>query len=207
MTIKLEVNEERTQRDLSEEEWSFPIWRWAAFSLFDTLILVSPLTRELIYPGGSDSRSYLGKSFGNLMLDDTQRFIFIIIILTLLLPAFALIVESLLFSKGYLLLSMICSCLIFVSATVLFVYSLSIVPDFWSITIYSYMLYLLFNIVSYLRKINRNIITSTNTLLSSYQMKYKQSLLTMKLTNLLNTYPMAYFRNEFHFFSPIKQSN
>ena len=40
MTIKLEVNEERTQRDLSEEEWSFPIWRWAAFSLFDTLILV-----------------------------------------------------------------------------------------------------------------------------------------------------------------------
>ena len=23
MTIKLEVNEERTQRDLSEEEWSF----------------------------------------------------------------------------------------------------------------------------------------------------------------------------------------
>ena len=80
MTIKLEVNEERTQRDLSEEEWSFPIWRWAAFSLFDTLILVSPLTRELIYPGGSDSRSYLGKSLGNLMLDDTQRFIFIIII-------------------------------------------------------------------------------------------------------------------------------
>ena len=31
MTIKLEVTEERTQRDLSEEEWSFPIWRWAAF--------------------------------------------------------------------------------------------------------------------------------------------------------------------------------
>lgn len=98
MTIKLEVTEERTQRDLSEEEWSFPIWRWAAFSLFDTLILVSPLTRELIYPRGSDSRFYLGKSLGNLMLDDTQRFIFIIIILTLLLPAFALIVESLLFS-------------------------------------------------------------------------------------------------------------
>ena len=155
MTIKLEVNEERTQRDLSEEEWSFPIWRWAAFSLFDTLILVSPLTRELIYPGGSDSRFYLGKSLGNLMLDDTQRFIFIIIILTLLLPAFALIVESLLFSKRYLLLSMICSCLIFVSATVLFVSSLSLIPDFWSITIYSYMIYLLFNIMSYLRKINR----------------------------------------------------
>ena len=200
MTIKLEVTEERTQRDLSEEEWSFPIWRWVAFSLFDTLILVSPLTRELIYPGRSDSRFYLGKSLGNLMLDDTQRFIFIIIILTLLLPAFALIVEILLFSKGYLLLSMIYSCLIFVSATVLFVYSLSIVPDFWSITIYSYMLYLLFNIVSYLRKINRNIITSTNTLLSSYQMKHKQSLLTMKLTSLLNTYPIAYFRNEFYFF-------
>lgn len=98
MTIKLELTEERTQRELSEEEWAFPIWRWAAFSLFDTLILVSPLTRELIYPGGSDSRFYLGKSLGNLMLDDTQRFIFIIIILTLLLPAFALIIESLLFS-------------------------------------------------------------------------------------------------------------
>lgn len=152
---KSEVTEERTQRELSEEEWSFPIWRWAAFSLFDTLILVSPLTRELISPGESDSRFYLGKSLGNLILDDTQRFIFIIIILTLLLPAFALIVESLLFSKGCPLLSMICSCLIFVIATVLFVYSLSIVPDFWSITIYSYMLYPLFNVVSYLRKINR----------------------------------------------------
>ena len=80
MTIKLELTEERTQRELSEEEWAFPIWRWAAFSLFDTLILVSPLTREFIYPGGSDSRFYLGKSLGNLMLDDTQRFIFIIII-------------------------------------------------------------------------------------------------------------------------------
>ena len=68
MTIKLELTEERTQRELSEEEWAFPIWRWAAFSLFDTLILVSPLTRELIYPGGSDSRFYLGKSLGNLML-------------------------------------------------------------------------------------------------------------------------------------------
>ena len=78
MTIKLEVTEERTQRELSEEEWSFPIWRWGAFSLFDTLILVSPLTRGLIYPGGSDSRFYLGKSLGNLMLDDTQRFISII---------------------------------------------------------------------------------------------------------------------------------
>ena len=119
MTIKLELTKERTQRELSEEEWAFPIWRWAAFSLFDTLILV------------------------------------IIIILTLLLPAFALIVESLLFSKGYPLLSIICSCLIFVSATVLFVYSLSIVPDFWSFTIYSYMLYLLFNIGNSLRKINR----------------------------------------------------
>ncbi len=86
------------------------------------------------------------------MLDDTQRFIFIIIILTLLLPAFALIIESLLFSKGYPLLSIICSYLIFVSATVLFVYSLSIVPDFWSFTIYSYMLYLLFNIGNSLRK-------------------------------------------------------
>jgi len=148
MTIKLELTEERTQRELSEEEWAFPIWRWAAFSLFDTLILVSPLTREFIYPGGSDSRFYLGKSLGNLMLDDTQRFIFIIIILTLLLPAFALIIESLLFS-------IICSCLIFVSATVLFVYSLSIVPDFWSFTIYCYMLYLLFNIGNSLRKINR----------------------------------------------------
>ena len=92
MTIKLELTKKRTQRELSEEEWAFPIWRWAAFSLFDTLILVSPLTRELIYPGGSDSRFYLGKSLGNLMLDDTQRFIFIIIILTLLLTAFALIV-------------------------------------------------------------------------------------------------------------------
>ena len=51
MAIKLEVTEVRTQNELSEEEWSFPIWRWAAFSLFDTLILVSPLTRELIYPG------------------------------------------------------------------------------------------------------------------------------------------------------------
>ena len=51
MTIKFELTEERTQRELSEEEWAFPIWRWAAFSLFDTLILVSPLTRELIYPG------------------------------------------------------------------------------------------------------------------------------------------------------------
>lgn len=155
MTIKLELTEERTQRELSEEEWAFPIWRWAAFSLFDTLILVSPLTREFIYPGGSDSRFYLGKSLGNLMLDDTQRFIFIIIILTLLLPAFAFIIESLLFSKGYPLLSIICSCLIFVSATVLFVYSLSIVPDFWSFTIYCYMLYLLFNIGNSLRKINR----------------------------------------------------
>ena len=124
MTIKLELTEERTQRELSEEEWAFPIWRWAAFSLFDTLILVSPLTREFIYPGGSDSRFYLGKSLGNLMLDDTQRFIFIIIILTLLLA-------------------------------VLFVYSLSIVPDFWSFTIYCYMLYLLFNIGNSLRKINR----------------------------------------------------
>ena len=76
MTIKLELTEERTQRELSEEEWAFPIWRWAAFSLFDTLILVSPLTREFIYPGGSDSRFYLGKSLGNLMLDDTQRFIY-----------------------------------------------------------------------------------------------------------------------------------
>ena len=47
MTIKLELTEERTQRELSEEEWAFPIWRWAAFSLFDTLILVSPLTREV----------------------------------------------------------------------------------------------------------------------------------------------------------------
>ena len=112
MAIKLELTKERTQRELSEEEWAFPIWRWAAFSLFDTLILVSPLTRELIYPGGSDSRFYLGKSLGNLMLDDTQRFILIIIILTLLLPAFALIIESLLFSKGHPLLSMICSCLI-----------------------------------------------------------------------------------------------
>jgi len=97
MAIKLKLTKESTQRELSEEEWAFPIWRWAAFSLFDTLILVSPLTRELIYPGGSDSRFYLGKSLGNLMLDDTQRFIFIII-LTLLLPAFALIIESLLFS-------------------------------------------------------------------------------------------------------------
>ena len=132
MTIKLELTEERTQRELSEEEWAFPIWRWAAFSLFDTLILVSPLTREFIYPGGSDSRFYLGKSLGNLMLDDTQRFIFIIIILTLLLPAFALIIESLLFSKGYPLLSIICS-----------------------FTIYCYMLYLLFNIGNSLRKINR----------------------------------------------------
>lgn len=96
------------------------------------------------------------------MLDDTQRFIFIIIILTLLLPAFALIIESLLFSKGYPLLSIICSCLIFVSATVLFVYSLSIVPDFWSFTIYSYMLYLLFNIGISLRKINRIINLSQN---------------------------------------------
>ena len=166
MTIKLELTEERTQRELSEEEWAFPIWRWAAFSLFDTLILVSPLTRELIYPGGSDSRFYLGKSLGNLMLDDTQRFIFIIIILTLLLPAFALIIESLLSSKECPLLSMICSCLIFVISTVLFIYSLSIVPNFWSITIYSYMFYLLFNIVSYLRKINRIInlrINSTKT--------------------------------------------
>ena len=117
MVIKLELTKESTQRELSEEEWAFPIWRWAAFSLFDTLILVSPLTKELIYPGGSDSRFYLGKSLGNLMLDDTQRFIFIIIILTLLLPAFALIIESLLFSKGYPLLSIICSCLIFVRIT------------------------------------------------------------------------------------------
>ena len=46
MTIKFELTEERTQRELSEEEWAFPIWRWVAFSLFDTLILVSPLTRE-----------------------------------------------------------------------------------------------------------------------------------------------------------------
>lgn len=61
MTIKLELTEERTQRELSEEEWAFPIWRWAALSLFDTPILVSPLTRELIYPGGSDSRFYLGR--------------------------------------------------------------------------------------------------------------------------------------------------
>ena len=30
MAIKLEVTEERTQNELSEEEWSFPIWRWAA---------------------------------------------------------------------------------------------------------------------------------------------------------------------------------
>lgn len=52
MAIKLELTKESTQRELSEEEWAFPIWRWAAFSLFDTLILVSPLTRELIYPGG-----------------------------------------------------------------------------------------------------------------------------------------------------------
>ena len=72
MTIKLELTEERTQRELSEEEWAFPIWRWAAFSLFDTLILVSPLTRELIYPGGSDSRFYLGKSLGNLMLHNAS---------------------------------------------------------------------------------------------------------------------------------------
>ena len=36
MTIKLELTEERTQRELSEEEWAFPIWRWAAFSLFET---------------------------------------------------------------------------------------------------------------------------------------------------------------------------
>lgn len=28
MTIKLELTEERTQRELSEEEWAFPIWRW-----------------------------------------------------------------------------------------------------------------------------------------------------------------------------------
>ena len=27
MTIKLELTEERTQRELSEEEWAFPIWR------------------------------------------------------------------------------------------------------------------------------------------------------------------------------------
>ena len=92
MTIKLEVTKERTQRELSEEGWSFPIWRWASFSLFDTLILDHPLTRVLIYPGESDSRFYLGKSLDNLILDDTQRFIFIIIILTLLLTAFALIV-------------------------------------------------------------------------------------------------------------------
>ena len=154
MTIKLEVTKERTQRELSEEGWSFPIWRWASFSLFDTLILVNPLTRVLIYPGESDSRFYLGKSLDNLILDDTQRFIFIIIILTLLLPAFALIIESLLSSKECPLLSMICSCLIFVISTVLFVYGLSIVPDFWSITIYSYTFYLLFNVVRYLRKIN-----------------------------------------------------
>lgn len=52
MAIKLKLTKEGTQRELSEEEWAFPIWRWAAFSLFDTQILVSPLTRELIYPGG-----------------------------------------------------------------------------------------------------------------------------------------------------------
>ena len=47
MTIKLELTEERTQRELSEEEWAFPIWRWAAFSLFDTLILVSPFDQRI----------------------------------------------------------------------------------------------------------------------------------------------------------------
>ena len=51
MTIKLELTKERTQRELSEEEWAFPIWRWAAFSLFDTLILVSPLTEDWSIPG------------------------------------------------------------------------------------------------------------------------------------------------------------
>mgnify|MGYP000355653082 CR=1 FL=1 len=31
MTIKLELTEERTQRELSEEEWAFPIWEMGSF--------------------------------------------------------------------------------------------------------------------------------------------------------------------------------
>ena len=28
MAIKLKLTKESTQRELSEKEWAFPIWRW-----------------------------------------------------------------------------------------------------------------------------------------------------------------------------------